>query len=411
MKIAILNNASNYLCFNINLAKYLELHNHEVVFLNTDNYIRRILSRYKIKVDDYVKDGKTINYYNNSSGLVKYYKRINNIKNEEKLIQEKNLEYSKALAYFKTQNYDCVIILNGAFHVETDVCNQLGIRRFFFEHGYFPNSIQMDEDGVNCLASCAHLSLEDFLTFKYKTGFFKPLSDYKIIKIKQNLFERYFYRLQDPFYSSFFINLLKRKNNQFKAKKRFQKTLIDNIEFVGKEPFIFFPLQVNSDTQIILNSTYSSMYAAVEDILPKLKETGIKIIIKEHPLEVEPVNYARFIDNKQVFLVKKFDLNTLIKSSAFVVNINSSVGLQAIALYKKVLLLGNSLYGHSPISVDFQKNRNEPLLELINQIQVNKNVVDDYIHHFKENIFIPGHFYSPTIDLFERIRNRLDLEN
>ena len=30
--------------------------------------------------------------------------------------------------------------------METDVCKELGIKTFFFEHSYFPNAIQMDPE-------------------------------------------------------------------------------------------------------------------------------------------------------------------------------------------------------------------------------------------------------------------------
>ena len=50
------------------------------------------------------------------------------------------------------------------------------------------------------------------------------------------------------------------------------------------------------------------MYEAIEKVLPILKSTGYKIIIKEHPLEVEPVDYSSFIDGEQVLLTRKANL-------------------------------------------------------------------------------------------------------
>jgi len=41
------------------------------------------------------------------------------------------------------------------------------------------------------------------------------------------------------------------------------------------------------------------------------------------------------------------------------------------------------------------------------KIYIDKEKTDSYINHFKEDIFIKGHFYSPDVDFFERIRNRL----
>jgi len=226
-----------------------------------------------------------------------------------------------------------------------------------------------------------------------------------LIKIAPNIFERYFFRFFDKGFLRFIFSYLNRKRNLAKAKSRFEKLPAEEIDFSNFGKFIFFPLQVNSDTQIILNSKYNSMYEAIEDVLPHLTETGFKVILKEHPFEVEPVDYSAFVDNKNIFLVTKTDINKLIENSEFVVNINSSVGFQALEKYKKVLILGNSFYDNSPLSVKFIKNAD--LLEQLNNVNSTKLLKDNYLHKFKKDIFIPGHFYLLTVEMLERIRNRL----
>ena len=56
--------------------------------------------------------------YSKNSGIVKYYKRLFNLKNEKKLIISLNQEYQNAYSYFKTEKFDYVLILNGSFNVE-----------------------------------------------------------------------------------------------------------------------------------------------------------------------------------------------------------------------------------------------------------------------------------------------------
>lgn len=408
MRIAILNNAANYLDFNVNLAKYLELFNHTVVFLNTDKFIRRQLIKYNLLVEEYprINSNETEHYYTKDSDIIRYFKRIYHIGNTNELIRKKNKEYATCKNYFLKNKFDYVLILNGSFNVETDVCRELGIKCFFFEHGYFPNTIQMDRKGVNCNAEFGNLSLNEFLAFYYNSTSFEP-KDFTLYQVRYKLLERYILRLLDPQYNSFFAKFIKRKRNLTAANKRFQKFNVDHLTPEQAGEYILFPLQVNSDTQIILNSSFSSMYEAIEKVLPKLKATGLKIIIKEHPMEVEPVDYSDFIDNKQVFLVKKVDLDHFIEQSRFVVNINSSVGLQAIAKYKKVLTLGDAFYNSGPTTIVYEKVENNNLLKAIDSLKVDKAKVDEYINHFMEHIFIKGHFYTPSVDFLERIRNRL----
>lgn len=406
MKIAILNNAANYLYFNVNFAKYLESFDNEVVFLNTDKFISKQLQKHNLKVKKYSKINKLFAFYNENSNIIKYLKRLHNIKNTKKLISIKNTEYSKAYEYFKNNNYDYVLLLNGAFNVETDVCKELKIKTFFFEHAYFPKAIQMDSKGVNSNTSFANLTYDDLLNFKYKKNEFQPLNDFSFLEIKYKMIERYFYRLFD-FSNSFVFQMVGRKRNLLKASKRFKTFENENSIIKNNEKFILFPLQVNSDTQIILNSKYSSMYEAIDDVLPALKKTGLKIIVKEHPMEVEPVNYTKYADDKQVFIVKKVNLDKFIDNAEFVVNINSSVGFQAIAKYKKVVLLGNSFYKNSPSTIYFEDIKSIDLLDVVNELNVDKEKIDRYINYFKKEIFLKGHFYTPDVNFFERIRNRL----
>lgn len=407
MKIAILNNASNYLYFNVNFAKYLQQFDNELVFLNADKFIARQLLKKNLKTSRYKVGYPIISYYHTNSDLIKYYQRLNNIENVSKLIHSKNIEYTASYNYLKQNKHDYILILNGAFNVETDVCKELGIKTFFFEHSYFPNAIQMDTHGVNSKASFAELSQSKLLNFKYPSNQLSPLSNFNFEEVKYNIFERYFFRIFDTKYNSFLKGFLKRKHKSNKASERFKNFTLETLDIADGEKYILFPLQVNSDTQIILNSKYNSMYEAIEDVLPELKRTGYKIIIKEHPMEVEPVDYKRYEDNQQVFVVKKIDLDYYIENAEFVVNINSSVGMQAVAKYKKVLLLGDSFYKNSPLSVYFPDVKEENLSSIMDNIIIDNNKTDQYINHFKEQIFIDDHFYKPTINLFERIRARL----
>ncbi|MGM0613866.1 MAG: hypothetical protein ACQESM_10185 [Bacteroidota bacterium] len=409
MKIGIVNNAANYLEFNINLSNYLKKFGHKVVYLNPDYFIRKHLKKHGIQ---YINCGKAANpesVYSEKHKLIRYYMRNYQLDASDKLIHDKNQDHTACKQKMKTAGYDLVLILNGLFNVETDVCRELGINTFFFEHGYFPDSIQMDPKGVNADASYAELDYDKFLAFSYLQTAFDPDPEFEVRKIQHNENIRALYRLVDPRYNRFLVNFINKKRNQNKAKKRFQNDgeMPLDLDAIGK--YVFFPLQVNSDTQVILNSPYESMYAAVEFILPRLKDAGYKVIIKEHPMEVEPVDYSRFVDNENVFLTKKTDLDKLIENSQFVVNINSSVGLQSVARYKKVLLLGKAFYKNNPscFSVDDYSSSDE-LFDAIDSHTPDKKSVDAYVEHFKKEIFIPGHFYSCDTAFLERIRNRLE---
>ncbi len=407
MKIAIINNQASFLNFFVNLAKYLELHDNQLVFLNPDNFIKRVIVKNNLKYENFSELTSLDNYYDSESDFIRYYKQLFGIKNTQKLVNQKNKEFSRAFNYLSSNRFDYILLFNGALNVEADVCKALNLKTFYFEQGYFPNTIQMDRAGVNCNADFAKFDLLGFQMFRYYSSEFKPTKDFVIKLLKTNLPERYFFRFFDLSFFNFFKSFLNRKRKLYKAKKRFDKIKPENYSLENFGRYIFFPLQVNSDTQIVLNSKYSSMYEAIEDILPVLKNTGFKIILKEHPFEVEPVDYSKFVDGETVFLAKKTDINYLIQNAEFVVNINSSVGFQAIEKYKKVLIIGESFYDYSPLSIKFSHINPNELINEINKIVVDKDMVDKYLNKFRNDIFIPGHFYAITLEMLEMIRNRL----
>lgn len=409
MRIGIINNAANYLYFNVNLARYLKMWRHDVVFLNTDRFIRKYLLQSGLNAPKYpkIKKQERINYYGENSELIRYYARLYKTRNIISLIQEKNKEYNSAYQYLRQESFDYILILNGAFSVETDICKQLGIRCFFFEHGYFPKTIQMNRQGVNSRAEYADLPLDEIMEFSYVQNTFDPVEGFEFINIRYPKITRYYYRMTDSGYMSFMHKYLQRKIRQQRAKRRFER-LEDTVPGISlKDTYVFWPLQVNSDTQIVLNSPYNSMYEALEKVLPELVKAGYKVILKEHPLEVEPVIYTEFADNENVFLLAKYDINTLTDNAAFVVNINSSVGMQAIARHAKVLLLGDAFYWSAPNCVQAQLRDIPAAVKKLRDMKLSEPDIDEYIRNFKENIFIPGHFYTPDTALLERIRNRL----
>ncbi|MBK8805467.1 MAG: hypothetical protein IPO21_01975 [Bacteroidales bacterium] len=301
---------------------------------------------------------------------------------------------------------DKIVFWNGSGAVEKDICEELGIKACFIENGYFPNTLQVNSNGVNCDVEFAQLSLIDFLQFTFKETQHKQKSDFVIQDVPLHTVKRFLYRLFDDQYNFLTIESLMHNIRMGKAKKRFASLPVDELDIDSLKKYIFFPLQVNSDTQIVLNSRYTSMYDVLEIILPKLLETGYNIILKEHPAEMEKVDYSSFVDNKRVFLTKKFDIDALIKHAEFVVCVNSSVGLQALAAARKTLILGKSMYDSCPGAIVYDEVKS--VLEQIDAVSIDEVSLEKYISHFKEKIFIKGNWRQPTIEFLHGISCRID---
>ncbi|MEZ9282172.1 hypothetical protein AB4082_21275 [Vibrio cyclitrophicus] len=109
------------------------------------------------------------------------------------------------------------------------------------------------------------------------------------------------------------------------------------------EDYVFFPMQVSDDSQLLLNSDVNNVEAIIKILTI---EKGTVVVVKPHPAE-QNINFineviSRFSD-KVVF--SKHDTFDLISRSKRVYTINSTVGLEARLLGKDV-----TFFGKSPIS-------------------------------------------------------------
>ncbi len=401
MKIAIPPFASTFTEFFINVAQYLSAHGHEVYFLQADPYVSTLLKRHKQQIVYYPLKVEQKNVYNAESDIVRYFTKLNRIAKPDKFIKQMNNSYSRAAKFFGTNHFDRVIIWNGEANVESKICEDLGMVVWYCENGYFPNTFQMNTKGVNCKAVYANCSYNQFMQFRFAKTDLAEIK-FSVSTIKHSLAKRYFYRFFSSRYRSIMWQALQSGIRKKAAKRQFNEAPTDTIKLETLGKFAFFPLQVNTDTQILLNSNYSSMYEVLECTIPKLIGAGYKVVLKEHPEELEPVNYSAFVDNKNVFLVRKYDLNKLIEQSSFVINVNSSVGLQAVAKHKPVIVLGESFYLSAPSVCFMQKDQALPKIS-----KANIEETEQYIQQLKDELFITGNWRKLTNSFLQQLCSRI----
>jgi len=404
LRIGIPNFASTFLTFFVNLAKYLETFGYEVVFLNPDPFLRSRLKKHNCRYELYpsIKDLSLLeNPYDKSKDIIRYLSRLYclNEAQELSLIEAKNKLYSRANAHLRMFPVDKMIVWAGLGNVEKTVCQVHNIDAFYCENGYFGNTFQMNKRGVNSEGSFVDLAPEQLYEFAYPNAALPAsISEFALIKTPFNKFNYYLKRLFDEDYRKYLFSMIQYNLAVKKAKKSFSEQVFENIDFEKIGKFVFIPLQVNSDTQTILYSEFKDSYDFLSKVIPKLKQLGHHIVLKQHPFETEPVDYSAFVD-EQVSLYSKCDLNALIDSAEFVVTINSSVGLQAIERGKKVVACGAALYQNAPncFSLDaLDKIEQQPLQD-----------ASKYIEKLKRDIFITGNWREVDESLLASISQRM----
>ncbi|QKI88635.1 hypothetical protein [Thiomicrorhabdus xiamenensis] len=117
------------------------------------------------------------------------------------------------------------------------------------------------------------------------------------------------------------------------------------------QPYIFVPLQVESDTQVVLQTTWVkgniALLEAVAEVFGPYIEKGWKVLVKEHP---KARTSSKDFQHKGFEFVGSGDVATYIKDASAVVTINSTVGLEALQMNKNVVVVGNALYGIEGLS-------------------------------------------------------------
>jgi len=123
---------------------------------------------------------------------------------------------------------------------------------------------------------------------------------------------------------------------------------------LDKSPFLFYPMQVSNDSQILLNSGTDNI-AAIRHVAAIAAQRKQRLLVKPHPAEPSARLLRRVADLRDELDFALVDNNTfhLIKAAAAVFTINSTVGLEALIMDKPVTFLGQSLFAHFRDNHDF----------------------------------------------------------
>lgn len=118
------------------------------------------------------------------------------------------------------------------------------------------------------------------------------------------------------------------------------------------ERFVFLPLQVHDDSQILLYSPrFPDMPSVVQfcargvDDYNRRHAAQLKLVVKEHPSDYGRIDYSEvFRAFPNVVFTKLMSTQRLIEKSAAVVTVNSTVGIEAMLHLRPVITLGDAFY-------------------------------------------------------------------
>jgi capsular polysaccharide export protein len=357
------------------------------------------------------------NYY--TEKVRKIYKRDLNM-NEVRYF----VAYKELLKEFISENNVEMIIMQNDTRWQHDlaisVANEVNIKYLVFELGLFrPNTITIDHKGVNYNNSVPRK--KDF----YLNYNVKPNNELKEVKI--NISGSRIKR--DLLVSRYIINytlgkLLNKNSIDNKHLKiseyvsRFVKSYLSKKQQIDMElpqRYVFVPFQVNDDSQILVHSDYNNMTEFVEDVIQgvdnynKQFNDNLSIVFKEHPMDIGKTNYRKLYNKYQnrndILFLKWGDTNELIKKAEVVITVNSTVGLEAIQLYKPVICMGRSFYCIDGLATFSTRSNLSKTLKNVLSSDINKQLIDRFIAYLKNEYQFTGDEYFYNLDVIKNITN------
>lgn len=119
--------------------------------------------------------------------------------------------------------------------------------------------------------------------------------------------------------------------------------------------YVFFPMQIEGDSNIIINSPhYKTMRDVIIDLAYATEKNGLTLVCRPHPENKMSVDYLRQLvaNHRHVHIDSSIGLHSMIKNSLATVAINSTVGLESVLHGIPTIALGNSFYSCKGITYD-----------------------------------------------------------
>lgn len=262
--------------------------------------------------------------------------------------------YAEIEAFLDEQAVDALLVWNGSnklLSLAIHAARQRGIPVIHVEHGYFPGSLQIDLEGVNQASSLTRL-VRGGLARRPPHPLLDEQLDAIIAAVRGDAPSR-IVRTAIParFLQSWQARRLNALFYRLRPYGLGQPLLPGYQDPPLPDDFVFYPLQVRKDSQLLLHSPifgndHAAAIAALSTTLAAMNPPR-RLVVKFHPQETRLAqigNDALIRQFPDVTFVCRIPATELIRKSRYVVTVNSSVGFEALLLDKPLVTLGDSFY-------------------------------------------------------------------
>lgn len=167
------------------------------------------------------------------------------------------------------------------------------------------------------------------------------------------------------------------------------------------ERYIFAPFQVDSDTQIMLQSPWIKDMRRFFNILlrafKQLDDPQLHLIFKEHPsAEFEyPDLHRKAGRESRIHIVNNRLTQELIEHAEAVVTINSSVGIESLLFDRPVIVAGRAFYDIPGLVL--KADSEAALLDALHSVRTFRSeplLRHNFLHYLESEYLVPGKKFS-----------------
>jgi capsular polysaccharide export protein len=188
-----------------------------------------------------------------------------------------------------------------------------------------------------------------------------------------------------------------RQRQQHKEADQVTRELLD-----AKQPYYIFPLQLNSDAQIVVHSPFEGVREAITRVLRSFAThapADTWLVIKNHPLDTGLIDHRRhamqlardLAIGDRLRFIDVGHLPTLLDNSHGAVVVNSTVGLSALHHRRPLIALGTAIYDMAGLTWqgsldDFWTQAGQP----------DTSLYQAFLDYVVQHTQINGDFYTKT---------------
>ncbi|MUG68371.1 hypothetical protein GNP94_20565 [Paenibacillus campinasensis] len=383
-----------FICPSINSFLYLKKNKKFTVYFLPELFLE-YSQNYKKTVNGAKVMGSITEFEINKYELLKnwgYKKRLPSV---EQLDYEACIYFELWEEFLKNNHIDIFMIWNGYILPQRSLLQHLnskGSKVMYFENGYEPETFVVDPVGINAKSSFSKSSLDK----EMKNPNWIDSTQVKEGARKKHHTRLLYYCLNRAYLlflkcNDYYGQLLRYEYSHSVVEKLgalFNK-LNRNKEVPGE--FIFFPLQVITDSQLIdnFNASQESVLRSAVNVISSInvgRKEPLYLVVKDHPRQ-EVKKYIKLLKKKYAspytIFLDSGDTTQLVANSLCVITINSSVGYHALKLRKDVLVMGESIYTGTGLALKVESE--DHLKQLVLKLaEGHKFIKEARIQHFIE---------------------------